>query len=230
MTQEIRDHRESWAALKTADGTFDHNKALTGDDLKEFVDQKLFPYLAGFKQKAESRQQTAPTPSNTRSVKSSTRYATSCRAATRCATFLKWSIRCGSSHRMRSMSFLTCMKPRSKTWATLGETAATPSAGSISMISLRAYRQTFVKKRASCPRPHLSNPKCRGGHRSERVLLPRSQGRPDTCAAFPPCLRFRRFAPKWMVAAASVAGGQMGRQVVVDVVENSCVIALVEGN
>jgi type I restriction enzyme M protein len=54
MTQEIRDHRESWAALKTADGTFDHNKALTGDDLKEFVDQKLFPYPAGFKQKADS--------------------------------------------------------------------------------------------------------------------------------------------------------------------------------
>ena len=45
---------ESWAAPKTADGAFDHNNALTGDDLKEFVDQKLFPYLAGFKQKADS--------------------------------------------------------------------------------------------------------------------------------------------------------------------------------
>jgi len=45
---------ESWAAPKTADGNFDHNKALTGDDLKEFVDLKLFPYLAGFKQKADS--------------------------------------------------------------------------------------------------------------------------------------------------------------------------------
>ena len=45
---------ESWAAPKAADGSFDHNKALTGDDLKEFVDLKLFPYLAGFKQKADS--------------------------------------------------------------------------------------------------------------------------------------------------------------------------------
>src|SRR5664280_684483 len=43
---------ESWAAPKTADGKIDHNKALTGDDLRDFVDRKLFPYLHGFKQKA----------------------------------------------------------------------------------------------------------------------------------------------------------------------------------
>lgn len=43
---------ESWAAPKTADGKLDHNKALTGDDLRDFVDHKLFPYLHGFKQKA----------------------------------------------------------------------------------------------------------------------------------------------------------------------------------
>jgi len=43
---------ESWAAPKTADGKLDHNKALTGDDLRDFVDRKLFPYLHGFKQKA----------------------------------------------------------------------------------------------------------------------------------------------------------------------------------
>lgn len=43
---------ESWAAPKTKDGKIDHNKAMTGDDLKEFVDQKLFPYLKGFKQRA----------------------------------------------------------------------------------------------------------------------------------------------------------------------------------
>ena len=43
---------ESWAAPKTADGTLDHNKALTGDDLRDFVDRKLFPYLYAFKQKA----------------------------------------------------------------------------------------------------------------------------------------------------------------------------------
>lgn len=43
---------ESWAAPKGRDGAIDHNKAQTGDDLRAFVDQKLFPYLQGFKQKA----------------------------------------------------------------------------------------------------------------------------------------------------------------------------------
>ena len=43
---------ESWAAPKGADGQIDHNKALIGDDLCDFVNQKLFPYLHGFKQKA----------------------------------------------------------------------------------------------------------------------------------------------------------------------------------
>ncbi len=32
--------------------TVDHNRARTGDDLRDFVNQKLFPYLHGFKQKA----------------------------------------------------------------------------------------------------------------------------------------------------------------------------------
>jgi type I restriction enzyme M protein len=44
---------EDWAAPKVADGSFDHNNAMTGDDLTEFVDRKLFPYLMAFKQKAE---------------------------------------------------------------------------------------------------------------------------------------------------------------------------------
>ena len=43
---------ESWAAPKGRDGALDHNKAQTGDDLHDFVDKKLFPYLRGFKQKA----------------------------------------------------------------------------------------------------------------------------------------------------------------------------------
>ena len=42
----------SWAAPKDKDGKLDHNKAQTGDDLREFVDRKLFPYLHGFKLKA----------------------------------------------------------------------------------------------------------------------------------------------------------------------------------
>ncbi len=47
------DHRWSrWAAPKKADGTFDHDRALTGDDLIDYVNRKLFPYLQGFKQRA----------------------------------------------------------------------------------------------------------------------------------------------------------------------------------
>ncbi|MEO8098133.1 MAG: N-6 DNA methylase [Acidobacteriota bacterium] len=43
---------ESWAAPKDATGKLDHNTAPTGDDLRDFVNQKLFPYLHGFKQRA----------------------------------------------------------------------------------------------------------------------------------------------------------------------------------
>ena len=43
---------ESWAAPKDKSGALDHNRALTGDDLVDFVNRKLFPYLQGFKQKA----------------------------------------------------------------------------------------------------------------------------------------------------------------------------------
>src|SRR6202162_6388899 len=41
-----------WAAPKGKDGKLDHNKALTGDDLRDFVNKKLFPYLQGFTQRA----------------------------------------------------------------------------------------------------------------------------------------------------------------------------------
>ena len=43
-----------WAAPKDTDGNFDHNNALTGDDLMDFVDGQLFPYLKGFKQRADN--------------------------------------------------------------------------------------------------------------------------------------------------------------------------------
>lgn len=43
---------EAWASPKGPDGKLNHHKAMTGDDLIEFVNLKLFPYLAGFKQKA----------------------------------------------------------------------------------------------------------------------------------------------------------------------------------
>jgi type I restriction enzyme M protein len=43
---------DNWAAPKTKDGRVDHNAALIGDDLRDFVNQRLFPYLHAFKNKA----------------------------------------------------------------------------------------------------------------------------------------------------------------------------------
>jgi type I restriction enzyme M protein len=44
----------SWAAPKDENGKLDHHTALTGDDLSDFVNIKLFPYLKRFKAEAES--------------------------------------------------------------------------------------------------------------------------------------------------------------------------------
>jgi type I restriction enzyme M protein len=43
-----------WAAPKNGDGKLDHHKVLTGDDLRDFVDLQLFPYLKKFKTQAEN--------------------------------------------------------------------------------------------------------------------------------------------------------------------------------
>lgn len=43
-----------WAAPKGKDGKIDYQKALTGDDLSDFVNNKLFAYLKKFKKEAES--------------------------------------------------------------------------------------------------------------------------------------------------------------------------------
>lgn len=48
-------HRwNNWAAPKNAEGKFDHNNAITGDDLINYVNNDLFPYLKSFKQRAEN--------------------------------------------------------------------------------------------------------------------------------------------------------------------------------
>lgn len=49
---------DTWAAPKGKDGKIDHNQAMTGDDLRDFVDLRLFPYLQGFRQKAIDRPNT----------------------------------------------------------------------------------------------------------------------------------------------------------------------------
>lgn len=43
---------DEWAAPKKSDGTIDYNEIKTGDDLVEFVDHDLFPYLARFKERS----------------------------------------------------------------------------------------------------------------------------------------------------------------------------------
>ncbi|MEO8514441.1 MAG: N-6 DNA methylase [Ignavibacteria bacterium] len=45
---------DKWASPKTKDGKLDHHKALTGDDLRDFVDHKLYPYLKKFKNSGAS--------------------------------------------------------------------------------------------------------------------------------------------------------------------------------
>src|SRR5688500_13743199 len=42
---------DQWAAPKK-DGKLEHHRALTGDDLEEFVSDKLFPYLRRIKTEA----------------------------------------------------------------------------------------------------------------------------------------------------------------------------------
>ena len=43
-----------WAIIRGNDNKIDFNQILTGDDLKKFVDKKLFPYLSSFRSKAKN--------------------------------------------------------------------------------------------------------------------------------------------------------------------------------
>ena len=53
---------ETWAAPKGRDGARDHNAALTGDNLRDFANAKLFPYLQNFTRRASGP--TGLTPSD----------------------------------------------------------------------------------------------------------------------------------------------------------------------
>lgn len=48
----------NWAMPKDANGELDHHIAMTGPDLIDFVNNELFPYLAGFKLKAKDNPKT----------------------------------------------------------------------------------------------------------------------------------------------------------------------------
>ncbi len=89
----------TWAAPKGKDGKIDHNKALSGDDLTDFVNGRLFPYLQGFKNRA-----TGP---DTIEYKIGEIFSE-----------IKNRIQSGYT------SFPTFTRPRSRTWATPGGTGA----------------------------------------------------------------------------------------------------------
>ena len=44
----------NWAVPKNSDGTVDHHSRMEGSVLVDFVNNELFPYLAGFKQRADN--------------------------------------------------------------------------------------------------------------------------------------------------------------------------------
>lgn len=44
----------TWAAPKSSNGNLDDNAALTGDDLRDFVNLQLFPHLKQFKASADN--------------------------------------------------------------------------------------------------------------------------------------------------------------------------------
>lgn len=52
----------TWAMPKDATGNLERNAALRGPELVQFVDYELFPYLAGFKEKAKENPKTIEKP------------------------------------------------------------------------------------------------------------------------------------------------------------------------
>ena len=108
---------ESWAAPKDRDDKLDHVTAMTGDDLRDFVNQKLFPYLHGFTQKASGP--------NTIEYKIGQIFGEIKNKISRAiifGTLLTILMSFNSAPRKRSMNCPTCMKPKSRTWAMPAET------------------------------------------------------------------------------------------------------------
>lgn len=109
----------TWAAPRKRDGTLDHDRALTGDDLLDFVNRELFPYLQGFRERASG-----PDTIEYKigeifgEVRNKFQSGYSLRDALELVDSLQF------RSRPRSTSSRTSMKPRSRTWATPGATAA----------------------------------------------------------------------------------------------------------
>jgi hypothetical protein len=110
---------ETWAAPKTPLGAIDHNRALTGDDLRDFVNGKLFPYLHGFRQRASG-----PNTIEYKigeifgEIKNKIQSGYNLREIIDQMDLLRF------RSRPKSTNCRTCTKPRFGTWATRGATAA----------------------------------------------------------------------------------------------------------
>jgi type I restriction enzyme M protein len=109
-------HRWSaWAAPKKADGTLDHDNALIGDDLIDYVNRQLFHIY-----RDSSRGLLVQTQSNTRLGKFLARLRIGFKAATACGMRWNISMSYGLDRNRRNTSYRISMKPKSKTWAMRG--------------------------------------------------------------------------------------------------------------
>ncbi len=110
---------DSWAAPKGSDRRIDDKRAMTGDDLREFVDRKLFPYLHGFKERA-SGPQTIEYKIGEIFGEIKNRIS----SGYNLREIVEQIDRLRSARRRRSTSCRTCTRPRSATWGTPGAMAA----------------------------------------------------------------------------------------------------------
>lgn len=110
---------ESWAAPKNAAGQIDHNKALTGDDLRDFVNGKLFPYLHAFKQKASG-----PDTIEYKIGEIFGEIKNKIQSGYNLREIIDHMTNFASAPSLRNTSSASSTKPKSATWGTPGGTAA----------------------------------------------------------------------------------------------------------
>ena len=108
----ILDEAHRWGAWAT-------DLDLTGPDLIAFVNEDLWPYLRGFKDRASG-----PRTLEYKIGESSASSGPSFSRATRCATRLSVSTSFASAARRSGTSSARCTKTRSSAWATPDATAA----------------------------------------------------------------------------------------------------------
>ena len=107
-----------WAVPRTQSGEIDRDKALDGDDLREFVNEKLFPYFKGFKLKA--------TASDTIEYKIGEIFSelkNKLQSGCNLREMIEQTDALGFCSREESMRYLTCTKRKSETWEMPGATA-----------------------------------------------------------------------------------------------------------